>query len=76
MRRDQALELLAAVRRSGDELAKGLARLEASKPSDLRKWQLATAAALGAIQDKLLEPILSEHPDITPPELGGPPKSS
>lgn len=74
MTRAQATALLAAVRRSGNELSRGLMELRKESPEDLRKWELATAHALGAIQDELLEPILEEHPDLTPAELGGPPK--
>jgi hypothetical protein len=72
MTRSEASALLSAVRRAGDELAKGLAQLRTSSPNDLRTWELATARALGAIHKELLEPILTEHPEITPAELGGP----
>ena len=74
MTRAQATDLLEAVRRAGGELVRGLDQSRQAHPPDLRKWELATANALGAMQDELLNPILAEHPEITPVELGGPPR--
>ncbi len=74
MNRTQAIAMLGAVRRAGAELAKALADLRADNPEDLRRWELATARSLGALHVELLDPILADHPEITPPELGGPPK--
>jgi hypothetical protein len=73
MTRSEAIAFLGAIRRSGRELSRGLHDLNEANPSEFEKWKHGTARALSAIQDELLEPLLAEHPDITPPELGGAP---
>lgn len=72
MTRDQAIEFVDAVRRAGTELVLGLRKLEHGKPDDVADWQLAVADVMGEMQDRLLEPVFTIHPDTRPKELGGP----
>jgi hypothetical protein len=41
-------------------------------PAEFKRWSRATAAAMAALQDHLLQPLSEEHPALVPETLGGP----
>ncbi len=50
-----------------------LFRLKANTPKDFEHWKVPVGRVMGELYDRLLEPLFKEHPDLTPPEIGGPP---
>lgn len=72
MKKESAQVLLAAIRRAGDELMTAFVAVKKNEsPEEFARWQTAMGRSMGAIYDQLLEPLLAEHPDITPRALGG-----
>lgn len=72
MTKESAQVLLAATRRAGDELMAAFAYVKKHEsPEEVARWQAAVGRSMGAIYQQLLEPLLAEHPDITPKALGG-----
>lgn len=72
MNKTSAAALLAAVRRSGDQLATALHQLKSEvSPKEFERWRRAVGRSMGTIYEELLEPICQEHPEVVPKALGG-----
>ena len=64
--------LLAAIRKSGASLMTALVQLKNEmNAEEFERWSRAVGRSMAKIQDELLEPLLEEHPEITPKSLGG-----
>lgn len=67
-----AAVMLAAVRRSGDQLMSALHQLKNElSPEEFERWKQAVGRSMGTIYEELLEPICQEHPEVIPKALGG-----
>ena len=64
--------MIAAVRRSGDQLMTALHQLKGEVSSEeFERWNQAVGRSMGTIYEELLEPIFQEHPEVVPKALGG-----
>jgi hypothetical protein len=69
---ETAQVLLSAIRASGAVLMNALVEVRPDmRPDEFEAWSKAVGRTLGKIQDELLDPLLEEHPSITPTSLGG-----
>lgn len=70
MKKETAAQVLSLVREASAKINESIKIVQASEPSEsFALYRTAAGKAMGELYFSIIEPILAQHPDLTPPGL-------